>query len=274
MASSNPIFNNSAVFNPGNQKALDRLNAQQQTDGLSAEQLNELYSMPSATPAETDRMSYDDVIIKTLSIFGLLLVGAAVGWFMPALLWPGAIAGFVLAMVNIFKKKPSAGLILGYGLAEGLFLGALTGMMESIFPGIAIQALLGTLSVFGVTLVLFANGKIRASAKATKIFMIALIGYAVFSLINVGLMLFGVTTDPWGLRTGVEIMGIPLGLILGVVAVLLAAYSLVLDFDSIQQGVRQGAPRVFGWKAAFGLTVTLIWLYVEILRIIAIFRGD
>ena len=273
MASSNPIFNSSAVFNPANKKALDRLNSQQ-TDGLSVEQLNELYSQPAASSVETDRMSYDDVIMKTLSIFGLLLVGAAIGWFMPALLWPGAIVGFVLAMVNIFKKKPSAGLILGYGFAEGLFLGALTGMMETIFPGIAIQALLGTLSVFGVVLVLFANGKIRASAKATKIFMIAIIGYAVFSLINVGLMLFGVSTDPWGLRTGVEIMGIPLGLILGVVAVLLASYSLVLDFDSIQRGVQQGAPRIFGWKAAFGLTVTLIWLYVEILRIIAIFRGD
>jgi uncharacterized YccA/Bax inhibitor family protein len=120
--------------------------------------------------------------------------------------------------------------------------------------------------VVGVTLALFANGKIRASAKATKIFLIAMVGYLVFSLLNFGLVAFGVLDNPFGLRAGI------LGIVIGLLAVLLAAYSLVLDFDSIQRGVRNGAPRVYGWSGAFGIMVTVIWLYVEILRIFAIFR--
>src|SRR5690606_19128899 len=127
------------------------------------------------------------------------------------------------------------------------------------------QAVIATLCVVGVTLWLFASGRVRASKKATKIFLIALIGYAAFSLINVVLMLTGAVTDPWGLRTGVEIFGIPLGIVLGVFAVLLGAYSLVLDFDFIQRGARNGAPKAYGWRGAFGVMLTMIWLYLEIL---------
>jgi uncharacterized YccA/Bax inhibitor family protein len=141
-----------------------------------------------------------------------------------------------------------------------------------MYPGIVTQAVLATFAVVGVTLALFASGKVRASARATKIFLIAMVGYLVFSLINVGLMLFGVSTDPWGLRTGVDIFGIPLGVILGVLAVLLGAYSLVLDFDFIQKGVQNRIPKKYQWTGAFGVMVTVIWLYLEILRLIAIAR--
>jgi Predicted membrane protein len=143
-----------------------------------------------------------------------------------------------------------------------------------LYPGIVLQATLGTFAVVGVTLALFASGKIRASKRATKIFMVAMIGYLVFSLVNLGLMFFGVTDSAFGLRSDVEIFGIPLGVIIGVFVVILAAYSLVLDFDSIQRGVRNGAPRQLGWLGAFGIMVTVVWLYVEILRIIAIVRGS
>ena len=98
-----------------------------------------------------------------------------------------------------------------------------------------------------------------------------MVGYLVFSLVNIGLMLFNVTDDPWGLR-GAEIFGIPLGLVIGVLVVIMAAYSLVLDFDFIQQGVRNRAPRKYGWTGAFGIMVTVIWLYLEILRMLAIAR--
>lgn len=93
-----------------------------------------------------------------------------------------------------------------------------------MFPGIAMQAVLGTLVVFGVTLALFKSGKVRATPKAMKFFMIALISYAVFSLVNLGLMVFGLTSDPWGLR-GMEIFGIPLGVVIGLLAIGLAAFS-------------------------------------------------
>jgi uncharacterized YccA/Bax inhibitor family protein len=130
---------------------------------------------------------------------------------------------------------------------------------------------LGTFVVIGVTLALFASGKVRASKKATKVFMIALIGYAVFSVLNLVLMLTGVNDQPFGMRSA-EFFGIPLGLILGILVILLAAYSLVLDFDSIKTGVERGAPRIYGWTAAFGIMVTVVWLYLEILRLLAILR--
>ncbi|MCU1440833.1 MAG: hypothetical protein JWP85_1830 [Rhodoglobus sp.] len=241
--------------------------------GMTAEQLDELYGRPAAGPAETDRMSYEDTIVKTAVTFGFVLAGAAVGFFIPALALPFALLGFVLALVNIFKKEPSAALVLAYGAAEGVFLGGISRIVENMLPGVIFQALIGTGLVFGVTLALFANGKIRASKRATKIFLIAMISYALFSVVNLVLQFTGVANDPWGLY-GANIAGIPLGLIIGPLAILMAAYSLVLDFTSVQQGVQAGAPRKWGWKAAFGLVLTIVWLYVEMLRLISIFRSN
>jgi len=174
-------------------------------------------------------------------------------------------------MVNIFKKEPSAPLILAYAAAQGVFVGGISYIFEQTAPGIVVQAVLATLTVVGVTLALFASGKIRASKRATKIFLIAMVGYLVFSLINVGLQMFGVIDMPFGLGSA-EIAGIPLGVILGVLCIILGAYSLVLDFDFIQRGVQNKAPRKFGWLGAFGIMVTVIWLYLEILRMLAIAR--
>ncbi|WP_165069746.1 Bax inhibitor-1/YccA family protein [Marisediminicola senii] len=272
MASSNPAFTNSPAFSEKSGKAAE-LFQPAQTANLSATQLNELYGRPAATPSDTDRMTYEDTIVKTVVSFGILLVGAAVGWFIPVLALPAALVGFVLALVNIFKKKPSPPLILSYAAVQGVFVGGISGIFESMYPGIAVQAVLATLTVVGVTLALFASGKVRASKRATKIFLIAMVGYAAFSLINFGLMIFGANTEPFGLRSQ-EIFGIPLGLIIGVFVVLLAAYSLVLDFDNVQTGVRRGAPRIYGWSAAFGIMLTVIWLYLEIIRMIAILRSN
>ncbi len=219
-------------------------------------------------------MTYENTISKTVFLFILVIAGAAVGWWVPILMLPGAIVGLVLGLVNAFKKEPSVPLIIGYGIAQGLFLGGLSGVMNNMYPGIVMQAVLGTFSVFAVTLLLFRSGKVRTSPKMTKIFLIAMVGYLVFSLLNVVLMLTGVSGDAWGLRTGITIMGIPLGVIIGALAVLLAAYSLVMDFELIKNGVENRVPEKWGWSAAFGLMVTLIWLYVEILRILAILRGN
>ncbi len=274
MASSNPAFNNSPAFSPNRTVAakLQRTAAPAvSTEGMTAAQLTELYSRPAATPVETDRMSYEDTMVKIVVSFLILLVGAAVGWFIPVLALPAAIVGFVLALVNIFKKKPSPALVLSYAAVEGVFVGAITMFFESMFPGIAVQAVLGTLVVVGVTLALFASGKVRASKRATKVFFIAMIGYGIFSLINFGLIATGVNTDAFGLRSQ-PVFGVPLGLILGVFVIFMAAYSLVLDFDSIKTGVTRGAPRAFGWTAAFGIMITVVWLYLEILRMLAILR--
>jgi uncharacterized YccA/Bax inhibitor family protein len=180
----------------------------------------------------------------------------------------------VLALVNTFKKQPSPALILAYAGLEGLFLGGLTRILDGMFPGVGLQAVIGTLSVFAVTLVLFKSGKVRATPKAMRFFMIALIGYAVFALVNMVMMMTGAVQEPFGLRTSFEIFGIPLGVFIGILAIGLAAFSLIMDFTSIEAGVSSGAPERFAWTAAFGLTVTLVWLYVEIIRLLSILRGE
>ena len=277
MASSNPAFNRSPAFSSNRDVAV-KLQAgatpSVSTEGMTAAQLTDLYSVPSATPSDTDRMTYEDTMVKIVTSFVILLVGAAVGWFFPVLALPAALVGFVLALVNIFKKKPSPALVLSYAAVEGIFVGGITVFFESRFPGIAVQAVLGTLVVVGVTLALFASGKIRASKKATKVFLIAMVGYGVFSLINFILMATGANSDAFGLRSAeIPILGgIPLGVILGPLVIIMAAYSLVLDFDSIKTGVQRGAPRVYGWVAAFGIMVTVVWLYLEILRLLALLR--
>jgi uncharacterized YccA/Bax inhibitor family protein len=247
--------------------------------GMSQEQLQDLYNRPAAGPADIGRMTYDDVIVKTAGCLGVLVVGAAMALAVPQgtgsmLMILGALGGFVLAMVNTFKKQPSPALILAYALLEGFFLGGLTRILDNLFPGVGIQAVVGTLSVFAVTLVLFKSGKVRATPKLMRFFMIALIGYAVFALVNMFMMMTGAVTTPFGLSTSMEIMGIPLGVFIGVLAIGLAAFSLIMDFTSIEAAISAGAPQRFSWTAAFGLTVTLVWLYVEIIRLLAILRGD
>jgi uncharacterized YccA/Bax inhibitor family protein len=241
--------------------------------GMTSEQLQQMYNQPAAGPADTGRMTFDDVIVKTAACLGVLLVGAAVSMFVSMglssmLMIVGALGGFVLAMVNTFKKQPSPALILAYAGLEGLFLGGLTRVLDLMYPGVGLQAVVGTLSVFAVTLVLFKSGKVRATPKAMRFFMIAMVGYALFSVVNLIMMLTGLTTEPFGLRSGI------IGVVIGILAIGLAAFSLVMDFTSIEAGVRSGAPQRFSWTAAFGLTVTLVWLYVEIIRLLAILRGD
>jgi len=263
-------------------------------DAAANAQLEGMYAAPPAGAIETDRMSVEDTVWKTAGLFGILLVTAAVGWvwtlggisapeyspygtaavnMLPWII--GALGGFVLAMVITFtsRKKVRPALIFAYAAFEGLFIGGISAFFEVRWPGIVTQATLATVAVVGVTLALFASGKIRASKKATKVFMIAMGGYLVFSLLNLVLMWTGVNQNAFGLFSQ-PVFGIPLGLIIGVLVVIMAAYSLVLDFDQIQQGVRNGAPRKYGWLGAFGIMVTVVWLYVEILRIIAIARGN
>lgn len=236
--------------------------------------LEDLYERPSATPAETGRMTYEDTAVKTVVLFAVLLATGAVGWAVPVLALPGALVGFVLAMVNTFKRQPSVPLIVLYAAAEGLFVGGISNIFERVpnWGGIVVQAVLATLVTVGVTLALFASGKIRASARATKIFLIAMVGYLVFSLVNVGLQAFGVLPG-FGINS-LHIAGIPVGIVITLLVVVMAAYSLVLDFDQIQRGVRRGLPAKYGWTGAFGIMVTVVWLYTEFLRFFAILRSN
>lgn len=219
-------------------------------------------------------MTLENSMSKIIGLFVIVMVTAAVGWYVPILALPAAIIGLVLGLVNAFKKEPSVPLIVSYAAFEGVFVGGISRILDSAYPGVAVQAVLATFCVIGVTAFLYKTGIVRASAKMTKFFIIATSAYLVFSLINFGIVLFGASDSAWGLRTSVEIFGIPLGILIGVFAVLLGTYSLILDFTFIEQGIRNRIPERYGWTAAFGVVVTVIWLYVEILRIGAILRGE
>jgi len=236
---------------------------------MDASQLDAMYTSPSATTADTKRLTYDDVIIKTGGLLALLVVVAAATWtlvpgpMLGTVMIVGAIGGLILGLVNAFKRNPSPALIVLYTVFQGAFLGAISLYYNSAFEGAVTQAVIGTISVFAVSLFLFKSGRVRVTPKFTRWLMFALIGYALFSLINFVLTLTGVLGE-FGLRNG------PLGVIIGIVAVGLAAASLIVDFDSIKRGVEGGAPAKMAWSAAFGLLVTLIWLYLELLRLAAI----
>lgn len=220
-----------------------------------------------------ERLTMNDVMVKTGINLGLVAVGAAVAWVMPVLLLLGMIGGLVLGLVNSFKKKVSPVLVMTYAFMEGLLLGGLSAVVDMRYPGVAVQAVLATLVVAGTTLALFANGKLRATPKLNKIFMIGAIGYMAYGLISIlGAGIFGSSLNSF------SIGGIPLGLVVGLFAVALATYSLLLDFTTTSEAVEAGLPERESWRLAFGLTASLVWLYVEILRVLmylaSIFSND
>lgn len=254
----------------------------------SPQAMDHQFNLPSATPDQMDRMSYPDVIAKTAGLFAGLIVVAAITWAITWFVNPGL--GMVLAGVGIvgsliigiammFVKTPKPALTWLFAVCEGLLVGGLSAVLELVYPGIVMQATLATFAVVGTVLVLFRFGKVRTSPKLTKIVMVAMIGYAVFSLFNLGYMwigsMMGLDVPAWGVR-GMDIPGtnIPFGLVIGILAILMGAYMLVMDFELIENGVKAGAPRAFGWIAAYSLISTVVFIYIEILRLIAILRGN
>jgi uncharacterized YccA/Bax inhibitor family protein len=174
----------------------------------------------------------------------------------------GAIGGFVLAIVIVFKKEWSCYLAPAYAIAEGLFLGAISALFESQWNGIVLQAVGLTFGTFIAMLVLYRTGVIRATERFKSIIFTATAGIAVFYLIAIVLGFFNIQM-PMIHSSGM------LGIGFSVVVVAIAALNLILDFDLIEQGAAQGAPKYFEWYASFGLLVTLVWLYLEILRLLS-----
>jgi uncharacterized YccA/Bax inhibitor family protein len=242
---------------------------------IEASTLEQMYGAPSATTRDTGRLTYDDVIVKTGGLLALLVVVAAATWNLAPGIWPlGAIVGLVLGLVNAFKREPSPLLITLYTVAQGVFLGGISLAFQNMtvdqvgnVQPIVLQAIIATFATFGAALFLFKSGRVRVTPKFTRWLLIAMVGYLAYSLVNV-VMMFFVASDGYGpLRNGW------VGVLAGLFAVGLAAASLIMDFDAIKRGVEQGVPNKFAWSAAFGLIVTLVWLYLEILRILAILQG-
>ena len=239
------------------------------------------YQAPSATNADMRRMTYDDVIIRTAGMFAVILAMGALTWSLvtneatfgmgAAAVLAGVIGSIVLGLVNSFKREPSPALILAYAAFEGLMLGGVSGVMEARYEGIVVQAVLATLATFGVMLAAYSFGGFRVQGRFRRVVVVATLGYMIFSLINFALVMTGAATGAWGLRS-LTIMGIPLGIPLGILAVILASFFLAIDFESIENGVRNGLPQRYAWAGAFGLVVTIVWLYVEFLRLLSYFR--
>jgi uncharacterized YccA/Bax inhibitor family protein len=255
--SSNPAFKN-----------MEKVISAQQQAAPSAEYLNQMYQQPANTAPPRERfLTVDDVVTKTAVILVLAVIaGFATAYFEAYYLAiPAAIVGFVLSLIVIFKRKISPPLIVAYAIAEGIFLGAITGVFNQWYPGIAAQAIVGTLGVFGGMLVVYKTGAIRVTPRLTKMIIGGIIGVAVLMLFNLVMGLFGVDV---GLRSGGT-----LAIVFSIVCIALAAFSFLLDFDSIDKAIKEGAPANTAWYFAFGLMVTLVWLYLEILRLLSYMRN-
>jgi uncharacterized YccA/Bax inhibitor family protein len=208
-------------------------------------------------------MTIDDVIIKTgITLAVAVLTGVLTVLFQAWILaLPALIVGLVLSMVIIFKRTPSAPLVLIYSAAEGVLLGAITGLFDRIYPGIAFQAILGTFGVFTAMLIVYKTGAIRVTPRLTKWIIGATVGAVVVMLADLVVHLFG---GNLGLRDGS-----PLAIVFSLLVIGIAAFNLLLDFEQATQMIRGGYPSKWAWYAAFGLMVTLVWLYLEILRLLA-----
>ncbi|MCW3461982.1 Bax inhibitor-1/YccA family protein [Chitinophaga nivalis] len=207
-----------------------------------------------------NKMSFLLIMLMAASVFswGQYYRGSAV---LPLVIG-GAIGGFILALVIIFKKEWSPYLAPAYAIAEGLFLGAISAMYESQWHGIVLQAVGLTFGTFIAMLVLYRTGVIRATERFKSIIITATAGIAFFYLIAIVLRLFNIDM-PFIHSSGT------FGIIFSLVVVGVAALNLILDFDMIEQGAAHGAPKYYEWYASFGLMVTLVWLYLEILRLLS-----
>jgi uncharacterized YccA/Bax inhibitor family protein len=235
--------------------------------------LQDMFDKPAYTGprAPVRYMTLDDVVQRTAAMLGTVLLAGGITWvalpqrlYAPVLI-TAMLAGVGLGLFMSFTMRVNAATALIYAAAEGVLLGAISHAFESRFPGIVVQALAGTIMVAIGMLFVYKIGAIRVTPRFTRILVGATIG--VFGLMVVNLIAYLFTPDGLGLRSGGA-----LAVLFSLVCIVVAALNLVYDFDMIERGIRQGAPQQFAWYAAFGITVTLIWLYIEILRLLGYAR--
>ncbi|WP_187776179.1 Bax inhibitor-1/YccA family protein [Antrihabitans cavernicola] len=234
------------------------------------------------TGPDSRAMTIDDVVTKTGITLGVLTVAAIVSYVLvhgnTALATPfvigGGLIGLVLVLIATFgRKMDNPAVVLSYAAAEGVFLGALSFMFTDVTFGgsggssLIVQAVLGTFGVFAGMLVVYKTGAIRVTPRFTRMIIAGMIGVVVLALGNIVAGFF--TSGGLGLRDGG-----PIAIIFSLVCIALAAFSFLLDFDAADKLIRAQAPEKAAWGVAFGLTVTLVWLYVEILRLLSYFNSD
>lgn len=225
---------------------------------------------PGGPTVDQGRMTVDSVVMRTAMTLGLVVVVAALTWtLMPerflGMAWMvGAFGGLGVALAVSFKRNVSPALVLTYAVLEGLFVGALSKTFESLYDGIVMSAVIGTFVAAAGTLAAYKFFNITVTPKFRKIVTISMFSFVGLVLLDFGLSFAGLDFG-WNGLTGIGFVATLIGLVLGVLM-------LVLDFDFVERGVEAGLPERESWRAAFGLTVTLIWLYIEMLRLLAAFR--
>ena len=219
------------------------------------------------TFSQTERMTLDGAVNKTAILLALCFGGAFAGWNVPALMLPGAIIGLVLALVTIFRSPSKAGTTAPfYAAFQGMALGGITFFYEMQFPGIAIQAIGLTFGILASLLFCYKSGLIKPTENFRLMVVSATMGIMLLYFVSFIMSLFG---SGIGFIHSNGLFGIGLSLFI----VGIASLNLVLDFDYIEDGADRGLPKYMEWYGAFSLMVTLIWLYLEILRLLAKLRS-
>ena len=242
-----------------------------QPNNMQVDNLEQSYNAPAASSMRTGRMTIEDVVAKTGFLFAILVVVGALAWSAnlgQGALLIGFLGGFVLAMIISFSKSIKPGLVVAYAALEGLALGTLSHFYEALYPGIVSQAVIGTIAAFAGVLFMYRSGRLRATPQFTRAIMGAAIGYFILGLVSLVASFFGV-------GKGYGFYGVSgLGLLLAVAGVALASFFLVLDFDQVEKGVAAGVPEKESWRASFGLMVTIVWIYLEVIRLLSILRNN
>ncbi|MDF6020590.1 Bax inhibitor-1/YccA family protein [Streptomyces sp. JH34] len=293
MRSSNPVFsrrgfsrdNGYAGFNAAPQAGAAAAGANPYAQGTANPyatnpyaQQDTQYGAPQA-PARSGAMTIDDVVTRTAMTLGTVVLTAALSWaLLPVdeanlgksygIAIGAALVAFVFAMIQSFKRKASPAIILAYAAFEGVFLGVISSAVSTyIGPGTVMQAVMGTMCVFAGVLIAYKMRWIRVTRRFYGFVMAAAMGFVLLMMVNLLFSVFG-GGDGLGFRSG------GLGILFGVIGIILGACFLALDFKQVEDGVNFGAPREESWLAAFGLTMTLVWIYLEMLRLLSILNGD
>lgn len=287
MRSSNPVLSRADAFTgqPGHPPAGQYAPYQgqqipgqafpgQQVPGYPYPAPGQQYGVP---PVQTQQaMTIDDVITKTAITMGVLVATAAITFLMlpiqlltPVALISGLVA-FGTVMLVSFRRKISPAFVLAYAAIEGVFIGAFSAMFEYIYPGIVTPAVLGTFVAAGVTLAAYKYFRIKVTSQFRKMVTIGTMALAGVFLVNLVLSLFGINTGIISVTGEVSMLAV----LFSIIGVGLAVMNLILDFDYIEQGIAMRAPASESWRGAFGLTVTMVWLYTELLRILSYFQRN
>ncbi|GHJ43069.1 membrane protein [Catellatospora sp. TT07R-123] len=241
--------------------------------GRTYQQPDAGYGYPETVQAPRDVMTIDDVVVKTVSLIGAAAAAAAATWILvppPAMgvVWIAAmLIGLVLGLVISFAQVTNPAVLFAYAIVEGVFLGAVSKAFETRWNGIVAQAVIATLGVFLVMAALYKARIVRATPKFMKVVIGAAAGLGVVMLINLVISLFTGSAGP--LRDGGGI-----AIVFSLVCIVVAALMFVVTFQQIEDGIAAGLPRKYGWLGAFGILVELVWLYLEILRLISYFQED